>query len=159
VLRLRVLSAAKDGCAPMAGAVVDIWHCDAAGVYSDARDPGFNTIGKKFLRGSQRTDADGNVAFTTIYPGWYEGRTVHIHFKVRAATGSGRNYEFTSQFYFEDSITDRIHALSPYAARGPRTVRNAGDGLFRDRGSRLILPLVKSSAGYSASFDVGLRLV
>lgn len=158
-LRLRVLAVGREGCAPVAGANVDIWHCDAAGVYSDARDPGFNTIGKKFLRGYQRTNADGNVAFTTIYPGWYEGRTVHIHFKVRAATHSGRNYEFTSQFYFEDSITDRVHALSPYAARGPRRVRNAGDGIFRDRGGRLILPLVESSAGYTASFEVGLHLV
>jgi protocatechuate 3,4-dioxygenase beta subunit len=157
-LRLRVLSVSRGGCSPVAGAAVDIWHCDAAGVYSDARDPGFNTIGKKFLRGYQRTDAEGNVAFTTIYPGWYEGRTVHIHFKVRAAARSGRNYEFTSQFYFEDSITDRIHALSPYAARGPRGVRNAGDGIFRDRGGWLILPLAESSAGYTARFDVGLHL-
>ncbi len=86
------------------GAIVDIWHCDAAGVYSDATDPGFNTVGKKFLRGYQVTDANGGVQFTTIYPGWYRGRTVHIHFKVRAKAKSGQSYEFTSQLYFDDAI-------------------------------------------------------
>src|SRR5262249_41248814 len=70
-------------CAPISGAMVDVWHCDALGVYSDSRDPGFDTSGKKFLRGYQLTDESGIARFTTIFPGWYRGRTVHIHFKIR----------------------------------------------------------------------------
>ena len=65
------------------GAVIDVWHCDAAGVYSDVTDPGFDTTGSDFLRGYQVTDESGRAAFTTVYPGWYQGRTVHIHFKIR----------------------------------------------------------------------------
>jgi protocatechuate 3,4-dioxygenase beta subunit len=84
----------------MSGAMVDIWHCDALGAYSDVTDnaEGFNTLGREFLRGYQLTDAKGRVSFTTIYPGWYRGRAVHIHFKVRNA-----NTEFTSQFFFTRS--------------------------------------------------------
>src|SRR5687768_7221316 len=93
-LELHISSINSAGCAPVVGAIVDIWHCDAAGIYSDATDPSFNTVGKKFLRGYQVTDAKGSVQFTTIYPGWYRGRTVHIHFKVRAKAQSGRDYEF-----------------------------------------------------------------
>ncbi len=72
-------------CRPVPDAQVDIWHCDATGVYSDVRDPGFSTVGKKFLRGYQLTDANGLARFQTIYPGWYPIRTVHIHFKIRTA--------------------------------------------------------------------------
>ena len=157
-LRLVISSVAGGRCAALAGATVDLWHCDAAGVYSDARDPGFNTVGKKFLRGYQVTDADGGVRFTTVYPGWYDGRTVHMHFKVRGPAGARRGYDFTSQLYFDDALTDRVYARSPYARRGRRTVRNGGDGLFRDGGSRMILPVVGSDAGCAASFSVGLRL-
>ena len=157
-LSLVISSVAAGKCAPLAGATVDIWHCDAAGAYSDARDPHFNTIGKKFLRGYQVTDAAGSVGFTTIYPGWYDGRTVHIHFKVRGAAASKRSYEFTSQLYFDDAFTDRVYTRNSYARRGPRTVRNGKDGIFRDGGSRMILPVVENDAGYAASFNVGLRL-
>src|SRR5687768_2233091 len=85
-VELRVFRVANGACEPMAGAMVDIWQCDAMGVYSDVRDTtvGFNTAGQKFLRGYQMTDASGVAKFTTIYPGWYQGRTVHVHFKVRA---------------------------------------------------------------------------
>jgi protocatechuate 3,4-dioxygenase beta subunit len=157
-LALTISSVSAGKCAPLAGATVDIWHCDMAGAYSDARDPGFNTVGKKFLRGYQVSDAAGIVQFTTVYPGWYEGRAVHIHFKVRGAAAAKRGYEFTSQFYFDDAFSDRVYARTPYARRGRRTVRNVGDGLFRDGGSRLILPVVENDAGYAANFNVGLRL-
>jgi protocatechuate 3,4-dioxygenase beta subunit len=154
-----VISAVTGGkCAPLAGATVDLWHCDAAGIYSDARDRQFNTIGKKFLRGYQVTDARGSVSFSTVYPGWYEGRTVHMHFKVRGPAGSKRGYEFTSQFYFDDAVTDRVHSRSPYIVRGRRTVRNGGDGIFGDGGRRLMLPVVETDAGYAANFNVGLKL-
>ena len=72
-------------CTPFEGAVVDVWHCDAGGIYSDVQDTGFDTVGEKFLRGYQVTDASGVASFVTIYPGWYQGRTVHVHFKARAA--------------------------------------------------------------------------
>jgi protocatechuate 3,4-dioxygenase beta subunit len=77
------VSQVGDACAPLEGAQVDIWHCDAMGIYSDTTDPGFNTVGQKFLRGYQVTDANGVAQFTTIYPGWYQGRTVHIHLATR----------------------------------------------------------------------------
>src|SRR5262249_46541656 len=89
-------------CQPLADAQVDIWHCDALGIYSDVEDPRFNTIGQKFLRGYQLTDSRGEARFLTIYPGWYQGRTVHIHVKVRTAPQAKRSFEFTSQMYFDD---------------------------------------------------------
>jgi len=75
-------------CVPLAGAKVDLWHCDAAGRYSDARSRGSSSVGEKFLRGYQRTNAAGTARFLTIYPGWYGGRTVHVHFKIRTAASS-----------------------------------------------------------------------
>ena len=157
-LKLVISSVAGGKCAPLAGATVDLWHCDAAGVYSDANDPGFNTKGKKFLRGYQVTETDGGVRFTTVYPGWYDGRTVHMHFKVRGSAGATRTYKFTSQLYFDDAFTDRVYARNPYARRDKRTVRNGRDGIFRDGGGRMILPVVESGAGYAANFNVGLVL-
>ena len=112
-------------CLPLQGAVVDVWHCDAGGVYSDVNDPGFNTTGRKFLRGYQVTDASGAVTFTTIWPGWYAGRTVHVHFKIRLDPNASSGFDFTSQLYFDDSLTDVVHAQQPYAAKGQRTRRNA----------------------------------
>ena len=144
-------------CAPLAEARVDLWHCDHLGVYSDVQDPSFDTRGKRFLRGYQLTDAQGRARFTTIYPGWYAGRTVHIHFKVRSTATQGRRFEFTSQFYFDDALTDRVFASSPYAERGRRSTRNAGDGIFRDGGHLLMLPLQPHGAGYSGTFQVALN--
>jgi protocatechuate 3,4-dioxygenase beta subunit len=144
------------GCTPIAGAMVDIWHCDALGAYSDSWFEG--TSGKKFLRGYQMTDANGYVRFTTIYPGWYSGRTVHIHFKVRTGANTGKGYEFTSQIYFDDSITDEVHTEQPYAGRGQRRVRNQNDSIFRDDGNQLMLVLKRAGQGYEAAFDIGLQI-
>ena len=158
-LEIHVSSVDKTDCKPLAGAVVDIWHCDAQGVYSDVMDSGFNTVGKKFLRGYQVTDTNGSVRFTTIYPGWYSGRTPHIHFKIRTDPKYMRVREFTSQLYFDDSITDHVYATQPYAQRGPRAPRNKGDGIFRwSGGDQLILTLIKSDTGYVGSFNVGLEI-
>ena len=87
------------------GAVVDIWHANAAGKYSDIASEG--TSGKKFLRGLQATDASGQANFTTIFPGWYSGRAVHIHFKVRVFSGSTTTYEFNSQLFFDPGDGER----------------------------------------------------
>jgi protocatechuate 3,4-dioxygenase beta subunit len=145
-------------CTPLTGAAVDIWHCDALGVYSDVTDPSFSTVGKKFLRGYQVTDANGTVEFVTIYPGWYPGRTVHIHFKIRTDSASQRGYEFTSQLYFDDSLTDQIHTQPPYAAKGQRTQKNDRDGIFRGGGEQLKLQLTKEAQGYAGTFDIGLQI-
>jgi protocatechuate 3,4-dioxygenase beta subunit len=143
-------------CAPLAGAEVHVWHCDAAGAYSDVRDPHGSTVGQKFLRGYQVTDANGLATFTTIYPGWYEGRAVHIHFKVRTAEQTKRGRDFTSQIYFDDALNDKILARAPYTTRGRRDVRNDQDGLFRRGGTRLLLPVREEAGVYAGTFEVGL---
>jgi protocatechuate 3,4-dioxygenase beta subunit len=136
---------------------VDVWHCDALGVYSDVSDAGFNTVGKKYLRGYQVTDANGVARFTTIYPGWYSGRTVHIHFKIRSSASSTSAYEFTSQLFFDDNLTDQVHAQSPYASKGQRDTRNANDGIYRQGGAQLVLDVTASGGGYAATFDIALQ--
>lgn len=145
-------------CTPLNGATVDIWHCDAEGIYSDVTDPSFNTVGKKFLRGYQVTDANGTAQFLTIYPGWYQGRTVHIHFKIRTHSVSQPSYEFTSQLYFDDALTDQIYAQLPYAAIGQRTIKNDQDGIFGSEGEQLLLQLTKEAEGYVGTFDIGLEI-
>jgi protocatechuate 3,4-dioxygenase beta subunit len=145
-------------CHPLPNAQIDVWHCDARGVYSDVRDPGFNTLGQKFLRGYQLTDAQGAARFLTIYPGWYPIRTVHIHFKIRTTPMAGKHYEFTSQLYFPDELTDRVHIAPPYSANGRRRVRNHHDFIFRDGGDRLILDPSETTGGYTATFPIGLAI-
>jgi hypothetical protein len=81
-----------------------------------------------------------------------------MHFKVRGGAGAKRDHEFTSQFYFDDAFTDRVYARAPYAKRGRRTVRNGGDGIFRDGGSRMILAVTENGAGYAANLNVGVAL-
>lgn len=161
-LRLAFRVSQVDGktCRPWNGAVVDVWQCDAAGVYSGVRDFGgrFDTRGQSFLRGYQLTDANGVAQFMTIYPGWYPGRAVHIHFKIRAPAARGNAYEFTSQLYFDDAMTDRIHARSPYVSHGMRRTRNPEDGLFRRGGERLMLRVDPDVQGFEAAFDIGLLL-
>jgi protocatechuate 3,4-dioxygenase beta subunit len=158
-LALRFAVSRMDGaaCTPLAGALVDVWHCDALGVYSDVTDPGFTTVGQKYLRGYQVTDADGAARFTTIYPGWYGGRTVHIHFKIRTDPTSAAGLDFTSQVFFDDSLTDVVHARAPYATKGPRTLRNAGDFIYRGGGDQLLLTVTDDGAGgYVATFEVAI---
>lgn len=157
-LTLRVLEIGAAACAPLAGAVVDIWQCDAQGVYSGVRDLAgrFDTRERDFLRGWQRTDAAGEARFTSIYPGWYPGRTVHIHLKVRV--GERPVHEFTSQLYFDDALSDAVLGRPPYASAGGRRTRNAGDGLFRRGGERLVLDVEPRGEGYAATFEIGMVL-
>lgn len=147
-------------CSPLSSAVVDIWQCDALGVYSDVRDmnAGFDTRGRKFLRGYQTTDANGNAEFLTIYPGWYEGRTVHIHFKIRNDPASRHAQEFNSQLYFDESTTDQVYKLAPYNSKGRRSTTNDTDFIFRRGGKQLIPALTKDVNGYAAKFDIGLQM-
>jgi protocatechuate 3,4-dioxygenase beta subunit len=128
-------------CEPIPDAVVDIWHCDAVGTYSEEGDP--------FLRGVQVTNRDGIAEFTTIYPGWYQGRTVHIHAKVHLDAST----VLTTQLFFDDAVSDRVFARPPYAARGEREQRNDTDGIFDPA---LVLDLSPEGDGYAGtiSFDV-----
>ena len=155
-LTFNVARVASAGCTSLANAQVDIWHCDAAGVYSDSTDPGFgSTRGQNFLRGYQMTDASGRASFVTIYPGWYQGRAVHIHFKIRTTSG-GQTADFTSQLFFDDSLNAEVFATAPYSSKGTGWLRNAQDGIYTGGGSNLILKPTKSGSVYSATFDIGL---
>jgi uncharacterized protein (TIGR03437 family) len=158
-LRINVNRASGADCSPLIGALVDIWHCDAAGAYSDiasgAGQP--NTSGQKFLRGYQITDSSGSVEFTTVYPGYYQGRTVHIHFKIRLFAGTQKTYEFTSQLFFDDALTDQVFTQAPYNTRGARNTRNSNDGIYNSGGSQLLLALTADGqGGYTSVFDIGL---
>lgn len=100
----------------------------------------------------------GLVTFTTIYPGWYSGRAVHIHFKIVTQDANGRSHEFTSQLFFDQDLTTSVHGQPPYNAKGSRDTLNSTDGIYRSGGSQLLLDTVASGEGYSAVFDVGLTV-
>ena len=135
-LRLSFL-VVRSGCMPVADAEVDIWHSGFDGVYSAYAtgticNPGTaSTQGKMFGRGIQKTNAMGRVDFSTIFPGWYRGRTIHIHFTVRV----GGRATVTSQLYFEDSLANEIMAQGEYKARGQRDTTNMDDSTFRSGGA------------------------
>src|SRR5918994_3968514 len=155
----RVDEGDASACGPLAGAVVDVWHCDAAGEYSAVEDNAagdFDTRGETFLRGYQLTDENGTARFTTIYPGWYQGRAVHIHFTIRDSPESQQGYEFTSQLYFDDALTDQVFTEGPYAEKGERDLRNSEDGIFQGGGDELLLDLSENGQGYAATFDIAL---
>lgn len=155
VLTFNVASIAPNACNALAGAMVDVWQCDAAGWYSDVQDGAADTRGKKFLRGHQVTDASGKAQFTTIYPGWYRGRATHIHFKLRR-TDAGKTSDFTSQLFFDEAISDEVFAKAPYNKAGNRT-RNTSDGIFQQSGGKLLMALTKTATGYAGTFEIGLQ--
>jgi protocatechuate 3,4-dioxygenase beta subunit len=157
-LEFHVSRVTAGSCAALSGAMVDIWHCDALGVYSDVRDASFDTRGRKFLRGYQLTNEKGAAEFFTIYPGWYQGRAVHIHFKIRIDPAVSRAREFTSQLYFDESITDQVYQQAPYNRKGRRTTINDSDAIFRRSGKQLMPTLSKDSQGYTAKFDIGIQM-
>jgi protocatechuate 3,4-dioxygenase beta subunit len=151
---------------PLTGAYVDIWHCNATGVYSDVASQ--NATSRGFLRGYQPTDRHGNVRFLTIYPGWYQGRAVHIHVKVRTFNGMSESYEFTSQFFMDEAFTDEVYRLAPYNTRGTRDTRITSDGIYNggsslagttsNSGSQLMLTLRNKGAWVEADARVILDL-
>ncbi|MFM9108256.1 MAG: intradiol ring-cleavage dioxygenase [Chloroflexota bacterium] len=142
-LELRVFSA--DGCRPLAGLAIDLWHCDAAGVYSGVQgDTG------SWMRGIQVTGEDGAAVFDTVFPGWYPGRTPHLHLLVRAGGAAeggsiiGGEPVFVGQLYFDDARTDLVYALPPYDTRdNAGRPRNEQDGIFmrEPERDRLIVPV------------------
>ena len=143
-LKLTVLDVST--CKPIKGAAVDIWHCDAVGTYAAATN-------KTFLRGIQRTDAKGVATFTTVYPGWYPGRTVHIHVRVSL----GGNVIHTGQLYFPDATTDAVYKRKPYSSRPGRSTRNPDDSIYRNGGSRSTLKLKKVKTAYTGSITMGVQ--
>jgi protocatechuate 3,4-dioxygenase beta subunit len=159
-LTFNVARISGSACTPLTGAYLDVWHCDAAGVYSD--ESANNSTGRKFLRGYQLTDASGVAKFTTIYPGWYSGRAVHIHFKLRLFAGATRTYEFTSQFFFDESLTTSVHAASPYSTRGTRNTLNSTDGIYNGlstaQKSALTLSTSKTATGYAGIINLTVNV-
>jgi protocatechuate 3,4-dioxygenase beta subunit len=158
-LTFNVSQITRGKCAPLSGAQVDLWQCDVSGVYSGVKDPNFNTVGQHFLRGYQLTDAKGTASFQTIYPGWYPGRAVHVHFKIRTTPAAATGHEFTSQLYFDEAFTDRVFSREPYSKRSGQRVKNEGDGIFqKENGKQLILPVTESKDGYAGTFSLALNM-
>lgn len=156
-LTFNVSRVANSACTPLTGAYLDMWHCDATGTYSDV-----SGLSRRFLRGYQITDANGITTFTTIYPGWYSGRAVHIHFKLRLYAGSSKAYEFTSQFFFNDALTDSVYTQSPYGSRGSRDTRNANDGIYNSLSANdkagLTLRASNTADGYAGVINLGVNV-
>jgi protocatechuate 3,4-dioxygenase beta subunit len=143
------------GCAPLEGAQFDIWHAAPTGLYSD--ESGEGTLGKKWLRGYQVSDASGKVSFTTVYPGWYSGRAVHIHARIRQFDSTGNaTYDFLTQLFFDDSLSDTVYTRAPYSSRGARDTRDAADRVYGSNGASVLLDVVEAGSGYAATFTFGL---
>lgn len=159
-LSLTIAVSRLDGasCTPYSGVAVELWQCDALGIYSGVKDINglFDTTGQRFLRGHQRTGPGGVVSFETIYPGFYGGRTPHIHFKIRTDPDQPKGREFVSQLYFDDALSDRVFAGVPYADNRQERVRNSGDGIYRQGGKDLMLEVAREGQGYRARFEIGL---
>jgi len=158
-LDVRVVSVID--CEPIRKARVDIWHADAAGVYSGYSDqygngpaPDRSTKGKTYLRGTQFSDRHGLTSFRTIFPSWYRGRTPHIHFKVFLEPRE----VVASQLYFPDTVSDRIYSSSPAYSerRRDRDTFNETDMFLRDRTGGAFCDIAPQGAGYRASVVVGI---
>jgi protocatechuate 3,4-dioxygenase beta subunit len=138
-------------CAPVSNANVEIWQCDHSGIYSEYGDG----RGQTFLRGIQVTDAQGQVTFETVYPGWYQGRATHIHVEV---TMNGRSVKVT-QIAFPEDITSAVYETGVYASKGQNTTTNARDGIFADGVSQQLVTLSgNTSSGFVGTFTVGVTV-
>ena len=149
-LTIKVVNASA-GCVAVPNANVEIWHVDVAGNYSQY---GSQTA-RTYLRGIQATNANGEVVFTTIYPGWYMGRATHIHLEV---TMAGRSVK-ASQMAFPETINNAVYATGVYASRGANPMSNLADGIFADSlSSELVTPIGSPSSGYAATWQVGVSV-
>src|SRR3989441_1677425 len=150
-LLLRAFVVNASTCKAIKGAAVDIWHADAGGVYSGFGQGAGN---RTFMRGIEHTNAKGLALFRTVYPGWYQGRTVHIHVKVHL----GGNVVHTGQLYFPESVTDAVYRQAPYSSRPNRDTRNATDAIYRNGGKKSLLSVKKNTAGvYVATIMMGVH--
>lgn len=144
----------NNSCGPVANASVDIWQCDASGHYSEYSQAGYNGTGQTFLRGIQITDASGRVSFTTVFPGWYQGRATHIHVEVKV---NGSVAKIT-QLAFPENVTAAVYASGVYASRGQNPTSLGQDMVFADGVSSELATITggDSTSGYSATFTVAL---
>jgi protocatechuate 3,4-dioxygenase beta subunit len=154
-VRLKIVEAA--GCTPIAGARIDLWQADAQGIYSgfpgqsDTRQ--FDTREETFLRGHQPTRADGVAEFMTLWPGWYRGRTAHIHFKVLLA-GSQL---LTGQIFLPDALSEFIYTQHPlYRRQGLRDTLNATDVIASAATHAAFAGVKEESDFYLATLLVGV---
>jgi protocatechuate 3,4-dioxygenase beta subunit len=162
-LTLKVTVVNTTACAVIQGAAVDIWHCDALGSYSD--EAALGTSGQIFLRGTQLTDASGVATFTTIYPGWYTGRAIHIHTKVHiggsvvGSTYQGGHVSHTGQFFFDESMTAQVKLLSPYTSNRNAYVSLTQDSIYpkNNTAGALVTLSGSTSAGLVATVVVGIN--
>ena len=156
-MTLQVVSAE---CVPLSGARVDVWHCDAEGNYSGFADQGsdaaLDTAGQTFLRGTLFSDANGVVTFRTIFPGWYRGRTTHIHYLIYLDEST----VLSSQIFFpQAAIDDLYRSVSPYKERaGTPEMTNADDGIAQDAGEGAIASLAVDGPGYASALVVGVQV-
>lgn len=171
-----------DSCTAIPEATVEVWHCDALGVYSGftaagaggagagpgvgapppgGQNPGYGGRSAErvpadettFLRGAQRTDGRGLARFRTVYPGWYEGRTPHIHVKVDVGGGEVH----TGQLYFDDEMTAAVHRRAPYSSRGQPSTTNASDAIYPAGGRQSTLALTRRGEGYTGRLTLGVE--
>lgn len=162
---INVQNLSSGSCTPLAGAYVDIWHCDAKGIYSgvtQAYNPGGGTGsvatgGLTFLRGYQITDENGQVRFTTIFPGWYTSRTIHIHVRVRTYNGSTILSNFVSQIFFDETINNTVLADSQYSRTSARDTTNSNDNVYSVTNKERMLSTVTGtvSTGLTATITMG----
>lgn len=120
-------------CAALAGAIVDIWHCDADGNYSEYGGTQMQTTNYTsvhFLRGRQTTNTSGLVTFTSIFPGWYSGRAPHIHVHVYSADGSSL---LVTQIAFPTDVCNTVYTTATtYYTKGTQDTSNIQDNIFSD---------------------------
>jgi protocatechuate 3,4-dioxygenase beta subunit len=148
------LQVVDGGCKPIPRARVDIWHADASGLYSGYAQPGVSTEGETFMRGTQFTDDSGVVLFQTVYPGWYPGRTTHIHFKVFLDEAS----VLTGQIFFPDDVSNQVYAsVAPYRERGEeRDTSNDGDRIAQQATDASVAAVEEGADGYLAQLIIGV---
>lgn len=159
-LTIRVID--HERCLPVANAAVDIWQCNAYGVYSDEESE--STVGEEYLRGIQFTDSGGYAELKTIYPGHYQGRATHIHVKVHiGGTRTTKSYSgghvcHTGQLLFKESVTDAVYATSPYSASTVERVPNAEDRIYTEQGGKRSMPKLAGSvaSGITAKIALGV---
>jgi protocatechuate 3,4-dioxygenase beta subunit len=137
-------------CAPIPNAMIDVWHADAAGNYSGF---GSTSSDRTFLRGTQVTDASGKAGFTTIYPGWYQGRATHIHLKVHV----GGNAVHTGQLFFDEAANQAVYANAPYTGHAGTRTLNSQDGIYASGGAQSIPTLTREGAGYAGTITLGVK--
>jgi protocatechuate 3,4-dioxygenase beta subunit len=149
----------NNACAPIANTAVYVWHCDKDGLYSGYGQPAANTIGQTFCRGIQITDANGEAAFNTIYPGWYAGRITHVHFQAYLSDNLAVSATATSQIAFPQAVTSAVYDSTLYVARGQNTsvVSFSEDSVFADGTAYQMAILTGDvTSGYMATLTVGI---